>query len=124
MLVDKIVKCKALRKSTQSSGTLFSRLQCVFLSSSSCLMILARTLAYLQRTLSSIMPSSEKRVACVTGASSGIGRATALEFARHNFHLSLSGRDEKALEAVVAECKKAGAAEVCFAVFTIYHLGL
>lgn len=40
----------------------------------------------------------------ITGASSGIGRALALEFARRGFYLHLIGRDEAALEEVEDEC--------------------
>lgn len=41
----------------------------------------------------------------VTGASSGIGRAIALECAARGFDLILIGRDEAALEAVQDECR-------------------
>jgi short-subunit dehydrogenase len=44
--------------------------------------------------------------AIVTGASSGIGKALALEFAKGGFHLFLTGRNETALAEVAAECSK------------------
>src|SRR5712671_617260 len=46
------------------------------------------------------------RWAIVTGASSGIGKALALEFAKNGFHVLLTGRNEAALNDVAAECSK------------------
>ena len=42
--------------------------------------------------------------AVITGASSGIGKALAFEFAAGNFNLLLTGRNEKALNDVAGEC--------------------
>lgn len=53
------------------------------------------------------MKSSETVV--ITGASSGIGRATARLFAKSGAHLVLAGRDAGTLEAVAVECRTAGA---------------
>lgn len=52
--------------------------------------------------------SFDGRAAVITGASSGIGRATALLFAEHGAALALVGRDRTALEATAAEAEKAG----------------
>jgi short-subunit dehydrogenase len=48
------------------------------------------------------MTVSSNRYALITGASSGIGRATALAFARAGMHLALVGRDQARLQAVAA----------------------
>ncbi|RYZ73317.1 MAG: SDR family NAD(P)-dependent oxidoreductase, partial [Proteobacteria bacterium] len=45
----------------------------------------------------------------VTGASSGIGRATALEFAKAGANVVLASRGVEALKSVAAECQELGA---------------
>jgi short-subunit dehydrogenase len=53
--------------------------------------------------------SSKNRVVVITGASSGIGRATALRFARTGASLVLASRREQALRELAAECERLGA---------------
>jgi len=48
------------------------------------------------------------KVALMTGGPSGIGKATAVEFAQHGAKVVLSGRREKEGAQVVAEIKKLG----------------
>src|SRR5262245_58993134 len=52
--------------------------------------------------------ASGNRAAVVTGASSGLGRATARKLAAAGFVLLLVGRDPRALEEVGAEIAEAG----------------
>ncbi|HEY7356931.1 MAG TPA: SDR family oxidoreductase, partial [Ktedonobacterales bacterium] len=47
-------------------------------------------------------------VVVITGASSGIGRATALEFAKHGATVVVAGRSESSLRDVVTACRDAG----------------
>lgn len=55
------------------------------------------------------------KVAIVTGASSGIGRATALLFARHGASVVVGARRRPELERLVPEIREAGGAAVCVA---------
>lgn len=50
--------------------------------------------------------SPDGKWAIVTGASSGIGKAIAFEFAKGGYNVLLTGRNEAALAAVAAECEK------------------
>lgn len=52
--------------------------------------------------------TSKNKVAVITGASSGIGRATAHEFARRGSKIIVASRNEKALDEVVKECYNLG----------------
>ena len=54
------------------------------------------------------MKSFEGRVAAITGAGSGIGRALAVELSRRGAHLALSDIDEAGLAETVARCEGAG----------------
>jgi NAD(P)-dependent dehydrogenase (short-subunit alcohol dehydrogenase family) len=52
--------------------------------------------------------STEKRIAVVTGASRGIGRAAALELARRNWRVVALARSQKALESLDDEIRAQG----------------
>src|ERR1700677_41810 len=54
------------------------------------------------------MPSLSEKIAIVTGASRGIGRAIALRLAREGVKVVLSARDEGLLESAVSEIESAG----------------
>jgi short-subunit dehydrogenase len=60
------------------------------------------------------MKALAKQVAVVTGASSGIGRALALELAAHGASLCLVGRQLETLQAVAAEAEAKGSQTYCF----------
>lgn len=53
------------------------------------------------------------RTILITGASSGIGEALALEYARPGIFLALSGRNAERLEAVADSCRDKGADVTC-----------
>ncbi|HZA58932.1 MAG TPA: SDR family NAD(P)-dependent oxidoreductase [Solirubrobacterales bacterium] len=57
-------------------------------------------------------PPLEQAVVVVTGASSGIGRAASLRFARRGSRLVLMARGGEALEEVRSECERMGAPAV------------
>jgi NAD(P)-dependent dehydrogenase (short-subunit alcohol dehydrogenase family) len=61
----------------------------------------------------------ERRVCVITGAASGIGRSTALWFAREGAALELVDRDGPALERTVALARQAGATEVASGVLDV-----
>ena len=54
------------------------------------------------------MMADTPRIALVTGASRGIGAATALALVDAGYHVILAGRDEKALTAVETRIHDAG----------------
>ena len=54
------------------------------------------------------MKHFDGRVAAITGAGSGIGRALAKELARRGAHLALSDVDEVGLAETVAQCEGSG----------------
>lgn len=60
------------------------------------------------------MPSPQPRIALVTGASQGIGRAIALALAADGCHLALAARNEGKLEEVRAEIASAGGTAAVF----------
>ncbi|VDO39322.1 unnamed protein product [Onchocerca flexuosa] len=59
-------------------------------------------------TKSMVSAPTKRLIAIITGASSGIGKATAEYFAEKGYSLSLNGRNEKALEATVNSCVAKG----------------
>ena len=50
----------------------------------------------------------ERKIAVVTGASGGIGRATAIEFGRHGWHVALLARGADGLEGARRDVEQAG----------------
>ncbi len=54
------------------------------------------------------METFKESVVVITGASSGIGRALAVEFSHQGAKVVLAARDENALQEAATECQKAG----------------
>src|SRR5215216_979189 len=54
------------------------------------------------------MAAPDARTVVVTGASAGVGRATALVFARHGWRVALIARDQAGLERARREIEQAG----------------
>ncbi len=52
--------------------------------------------------------TTDRPVAVITGASAGVGRATARAFARHGFEVALLARGDAGLEAAAKEVEQAG----------------
>src|SRR5262245_61732650 len=70
------------------------------------------------------MKLSANNVAVITGASSGIGRATALALADKDLRLSLLSRSESALSQVAEEARKRGASDVRYFVCDVQDEGV
>lgn len=62
--------------------------------------------------MSETCTDATSQVVVVTGASSGIGKETALSYAGRHARLALASRSEESLQKVAAQCRAAGAAEV------------
>lgn len=65
------------------------------------------------------------KVALITGASSGIGRATAILFSKLGSSLILNGRNEEKLDDTIVECEKSGNCEVnIFNIDFVYRISI
>src|SRR5436309_9235548 len=71
----------------------------------------SRSNQYLRGRQSGSRSAMSGKWAIITGASSGIGKALAFEFAAGGFNLVLIARNQAALAAVAAECSRRSAVE-------------
>jgi NAD(P)-dependent dehydrogenase (short-subunit alcohol dehydrogenase family) len=62
----------------------------------------------MENSVTKILKTLDSKVALVTGASSGIGRATAFELARRGAKVIASARRQSEIDALVAEIREAG----------------
>ncbi|XP_078584727.1 3-oxoacyl-[acyl-carrier-protein] reductase FabG-like [Branchiostoma floridae x Branchiostoma japonicum] len=72
------------------------------------------------------MPDLRGKVTIITGASSGIGKGTAVEFAQLGAHLALTGRNQENLQATAKACAEAGTPQgkVFICLFTWHMVNL
>jgi 3-oxoacyl-[acyl-carrier protein] reductase len=64
------------------------------------------------------MENLKNKKAIITGGSRGLGKATALAFAKEGIDVAITGRNEKALKETVAELQSYGV-QACYSVFDI-----
>ncbi len=64
------------------------------------------------------MQNLRNKKAIITGGSRGLGKATALAFAKEGVHVAVTGRNEKALQATVNELQQLGV-QATYAVFDV-----
>lgn len=67
------------------------------------------------------MPTNSNDVVVITGASAGVGRATARAFARRGAHIGLLARGRERLEATKREVEQAGGKALVLPTDVAYH---
>ncbi len=66
------------------------------------------------------MTNLKKKKAIITGGSRGLGKATALAFAKEGINVAITGRNENALKATVTELEAFGVQ----AIYSVFDLSL